>query len=341
MRGLATAFLAVLGVVTFCGAFAATSVLTYVASPTAMTATARQSDAHGVMLDVVDRVLEGELEQGIEPAFEGYVLSRARGAVRAAAPEAWLYGMLTQAFQDVTDIVIRGGDVETIYLGQMRSDLRKELMAVGEQVRADCVGLTNSPACADAEVLAELIQVYQRAVTQVTEGIPAETDLRTLVAASGTDRLAPDSPAVERARQAHRWGTIARWGCLGLFVLIMLLIAWINHAPLSRLLAVLGVVAVLSAGTYLLVAHFADDLAAAAMRRAPVGEGLDIGEQTREAGHGQVGPVITAGAERLALRAARDALGISAPPAIILLAAGIGAIAGGLLLRRGPAARSR
>lgn len=340
MRGLSTALLMMIGVVAFCGSFAATSLLTYTTSPTAMTATAWQSDAHGVMLDVADRVLEGELKQGIEPAFEGYVLSRAREAVRAAAPEAWFYGVLAGVFRDLADILTRGGAARPIALDQMRSDLREELMEVGKQVRSDCVGLTGSPACADAQVLAELLHVYEQSVMEVTGRLPAEVDLRTLVAASGTDWLAPASPAVQQARQAHRWGSIVRWGCLGLFLLTMLLIAWINHAPLARLLTVLGVVAMVSAGTYLLVAGFADDLAAAAMHRARLEERVGVSEHAGEAGHQEVGPVITAGVERLALRAARDALQVSVPPAVILLAAGIGAVAGGWLLRRRPADRS-
>lgn len=337
MRGLSTVLLGAIGVMALWGFFAITSVLGYFSSPSAMTATARSSDVHGVMLAVTDRVLQSELKQGVEPMFESYALARVGVAVKAAVPEAWFYQGIETMLGDVVQILTgQGGPARPVDLTKLRGDLRDGLLAIGREVRANCASLTRSPACQETANREELLRLYERAVDEATRGIPDEIDSGRLASDADIDWLEPDSHIMQRARQAQRWSSLARWGCLGVAVLVLAFLAGLHHASLSRLLTVLGTVIALGAGGYLLGSWLAGSMVEDLVDTSLIEQHLAFNDRSRAAA-----PIVGAGAAELARHAVRDALGGANAAVLILLAAAGGSVVGGWVLRRRPPARSR
>ncbi|MEM9491139.1 MAG: hypothetical protein AAGC55_18460 [Myxococcota bacterium] len=230
-----------------------------------MTQTARNSNARGLAIDAAEEFIATRI--AANPAIAGhdssvqFVRSQARTLIEEVVDEPWFYGSLTAVYGDIVAVIVADTvDVRPIALGEKKNQLKVGLLAIAAQLKARCADLSTTPGCADQSDMERLEEQYSEAVEAAVDKLPDEFELDRALVDAGSDWMKHGSKAQTDARWFEATARLVRLVSMLILAICLGLIIVLNRAPLSRLMASLGWVLVLSSALFLAASYSAERL---------------------------------------------------------------------------------
>ena len=337
MRGFATFIIGAVCVIALWAGLAMHSVLSYIGSSEAVTETARSSDLHGLALQAGEAALIEEMRKGrkTSPKLEALVARGARTVLSEVLDEDWFYRSFRAGYGDVAVILQTSTPGSkphrdaAVDLRDKKQELEGGLVAIAGKVEAQCVRLLGENACKGTAARRKAKADYRAAVSRSLAGIPDVLTLRDVLERAGKDWMEPDSQTRTQARQIVGIMNIVRVAALGVAFMGLLLFIAINYAPLSRLLAVVGIVFVLASGPYLIATYASDYVVEHFVAEVSLEDRANL-----KARDDRVGEVALQAATTFAMHATRDIFHHADSIALGLFMAGAGMLVLAVILGR-------
>ena len=236
MRTFGTIVFGFFFILAFNALFITHSVGGYPLSASAVTNTMRAVDLHGALMKAVDLGMQEAVSESEVPQLASDVKERLGGTLEDAIPEEWVYETFEKAYEGFISYLEGSDEVVTIDLSSQKEQIRDFF----DKLVSD-YGAGSSPAD------------IKEKVEEAMKVVPDEVSVQSLIAKSGNDNLAGEK--LEEAREAiGTFKTVRLAGLIGVLVLFGL-IALIASSSRRRVLVSLGMVLLLSAGSYLALSN--------------------------------------------------------------------------------------
>jgi cell division protein FtsB len=328
MRVAGTVFFGLLFTVGFVVFFLFHSITSFPLETRAVVDTLRAADVRTAALDTLEAMLRKEIEdRPDDPVFAEFALGQARAQLEAVITDEWFYDTVAAAHQGMTDFVARGEDTVRIDLGDTKDRLTSLLFEAGRHGVEMCDAVGGGRECRSAaRDFQRTLRRYRGQIDEAMDQVPDVVNLTWLLSlgGAGTDSI-EQSPRLQDARRALQQLALARWFGLATLVVMLGLIALINKRSLQRMLVNVGLVAALAGATYLAIVPAGSSWAVGRLDEELAAERA-AAEERGDPSFAQAAGirVVAEMVERIAKRAT--------VPVTVVLLAGLGMVAGGVVL---------
>ncbi|MBN1771083.1 MAG: hypothetical protein JXB32_07480 [Deltaproteobacteria bacterium] len=328
MRVAGTVFFGLLFTIGFVVFFLFHSVTRFPLDSRAVVETLRAADVRTATLDTLEAMLRREIrDRPADPVFADFVIGQARAQLEAVITDDWFYGAVGTAHQGMTDFLERGEDSVRIDLSETKERLTSLLFEAGRHGAEMCDVVGGGRECRSiAGDFERTLQRYRSQIDETMDQVPDVVNLTWLLSLGGaTPGSIEQSPQLQEARRVLRQLELARWIGLATLVVMLGLVALINKRSLQRALFNVGFVAAFAGATYLAVVPAATAWGIGRLE-AQLAADRTAADRRGEPSFAQAAGlrVVAELAERVGRRAV--------VPATIVLLAGLGLAAGGVVL---------
>lgn len=326
MRLLLTIPLTLLFAVSFAGFFVLDSVARYAADPDAFVDTAREAKVRDTLIDVTEEFIHGEVQK--DPALAGVSRTEVRAMIEGVISEQWFEQTVRAAHAEALAAVDDAREDAIIDLRDTKRELHAAVAELQRRAGTACEQLLGADTCADADRAALLVAAFRARADTAIDRIRDQVDIAAEL--SGHRGRSGAAGVTEIETVKRRLGDIRSWRWIGLGVLIgcLALIALVNSSPLARLLRAVGIALVLGAALYLIAVS-----ATSGYLREQATEHLSAVRDRHER-LDRYDRMIEQGTERFTVELVSRSTSHSTGPVVLLGLIGLGAFAGGLLLRK-------
>jgi hypothetical protein len=326
MRLLFTIPLTLVFVVVFAGFFLLDSVARYSSDADAFVETAREAKVRETLIDVTEELIYGELRK--DPNLQQVSRAELSAMIEGVITEAWLDASIRAAHAATMSALDEAKESAVIDLRKTKLELHEAMAELERLAGEACVQFMGADACADADQAAYLLKLARARGDHAIDRIEDEVDI--VAELTGKDGRGKAAEVAELETVKKRLGDIRtlRWVGLGILIVCLALIAWINGDPLARLLRATGLALVLGAGLYLVTVSATSDYV-----REQAGEHI-AGVRERHSQLDRVDRALAEGSERFTVELVARSTRQSTTPVLLLGLVGLIALGGGFFYRR-------